>query len=121
MSETETAVQMDDKALFDAAIAPEATAQAEAPAQEAAPEQAPQDAGPARDESGRFAAKTEAAPADTQPAEQTQQPDNSAQIPAWRVSEIAEARRAAEARASENERRADELERQNRQFQAQLR
>jgi hypothetical protein len=119
MSETETAAPMDDKALFDAAIATEAPAQAEVAAQEAAPEQS-QDAGQARDEAGRFAAKTEQQPA-VQPAEQTQQPDNSAQIPAWRVSEIAEARRAAEARASENERRADELERQNRQFQAQLR
>jgi hypothetical protein len=120
MSETETTAPMDDKALFDAAVAPEAPAQAEAPVQEAAPEQAPQDtAAPARDEHGRFAPKTEQAP--PVQAEQTQQPDNSAQIPAWRVSEIAEARRAAEARAAENERRADEAERQARQFQAQIR
>lgn len=117
MSETETAVQMDNQALFDAAVGTEAPAEvAEQPA-----EQTP-DAGPARDEAGRFASRTEQpAQAAEQPAEQTQQPDSSAQIPAWRVSEIAEARRAAEARASENERRADELERQNRQFQAQLR
>src|SRR4051812_16437261 len=121
MSETETAVQMDDKALFDAAIAPEAPAQAEAPAQEAVTEQT-QEAGQPRDEHGKFAARTEQTPpADAQPADKTQQPDNSAQVPAWRVSEIAEARRAAEARAAENERRADDLERQNRQFQAQLR
>lgn len=119
MSETETAVQMDDKALFDAAVATEAPAQAEA--QEAATEQ-PQDAGQPRDERGQFAAKTEQpVPAEPAQVEQTQQPDNAAQIPAWRVSEIAEARRAAEARASENERRADEAERQARQFQAQLR
>ena len=123
MSETETTVPMDDKALFDAATSDAAPA-TEAPAQqEAAPAQETQDAGgPVRDEHGRFAPKTEqAATAETAQPEQTQQPENSAQIPAWRVSEIAEARRAAEARATELERRAAELEHHNRQIQQQLR
>jgi hypothetical protein len=122
MSETEISVPMDDRALFDAATSDAAPAETPAVEQpEAQPEQAAQDAGPARDEHGRFAPKTEQ-PAQTETAqpEQTQQPDNAAQIPAWRVAEIAAARREAEAKATELERRAQVLEQQNRQFQHQL-
>jgi hypothetical protein len=61
MSETETSVQMDDKALFDAAIAPEAPAQAEAPAQKPS-RTGTQEAGQPRDEHGKFAARTEQTP-----------------------------------------------------------
>lgn len=120
---TET-VEMDDKALFDAATsdAPPAETQVEQ-TQEAAPAETeqPKAEDRPRDEHGRFAPK-EAEPAEVvkPQAEPTQQPDNGAQIPAWRVSEIAEARRAAEARATENERRAQALEAENRRFQQQL-
>lgn len=127
MSGTTVSVPMDDQALFSGAMANEAPAEAapatpEAP--EAQPEQQPEDAGQPRDEHGRFAPKAEDKPAEvtTEAAPVEQQPkDNAAQIPAWRVSEITEARRAAEARAAENERRAQQLELQNRQFAEQLR
>jgi hypothetical protein len=100
MSETETTVPMDSKALFDAAIsdaAPETVTETPAATEQA-------DAGPARDEQGRFAPKAEqeAAPAATeQPApvvETTPAPVEARQepppgwIPAWRAREIADAR-----------------------------
>lgn len=128
---SETTVPMDDAALFSGAIATEAPAEAapaatEAPAQEAQTEQQPEDTGQPRDEHGRFAPKAEekaeaTAEAEATPADQQQPKDNAAQIPAWRVSEITEARRAAEARAADNERRAQQLELQTRQLSEQLR
>lgn len=125
MSETTTSVPMDDAALFGGAIANEAPAEAapatpEAPAHEATTEQQPEETGQPRDEHGRFAPKVEAeAPAEAAQVDQ-QQPKDTA-IPAWRVSEIAEARRAAEARATETELRAQQLELQTRQLTEQLR
>jgi hypothetical protein len=115
MSETETAVPMDDKALFDAATSDETP---DTPAVEVAAETAPaQDAAPARDENGRFAPKApETVEAKPEP---TQQPE-SAHVPSWRLAEVSEARRAAEARAAENERRAADLERHVYQLSGQL-
>lgn len=115
MSETEISVPMDDKALFAGAIS-------DAP--ETAQETQTEQTAPARDESGRFAAKAEKteqveAQAETQ-TEQTQQTE-AAQVPSWRLAEVSEARRAAEARAAENERRAQELERHIHQLSGQLR
>lgn len=109
MSETTTTVPMDDKALFESAVAPEPAAEPPAVA-EAQPEQV--DAGPARDEQGRFAPKetTEQAPAQAV-AEQPQQaaPPQSDAIPSWRLKEEAEARRSAESRASQLERQLHQL------------
>jgi len=104
MSETETSVPMDDKALFDAATSDPAPATQEAETQKAEPEQA--DAGPPRDEAGRFApkvadtpAQAEAAPAAPVPsADKPPAPVEAKQepppgwIPAWRAREIADAR-----------------------------
>ena len=106
MSETTTTVPMDDKALFESAMSDAAPA-AEMPVAEAAPEAEQQtDAGPARDEQGRFAPKTiEQAPAEAV-AEQpkTEAPAQPADvIPPWRLREEAEARRSAESRASQLE------------------
>ena len=129
MSETTVSVPMDDQALFSGAIANEAPAEAapattEAPAAEAQPEQQPEETGQPRDEHGRFAPKAEQqaeATAEAPKPNEQQPKDPAGQIPAWRVSEIAEARRAAEARAAENERRATQLELQTRQLTEQLR
>lgn len=94
---------MDDKALFESAMAPEAPVQAEAPVTEAKTEQVT-DASQPRDEHGRFAPKagetTEAAPAETTPAPSVTQPPAAEAkqepppgwIPAWRAREIAESR-----------------------------
>jgi hypothetical protein len=100
MSETETAVLMDDKALFDAATSDAAPA-TEATTQEVTTEQA--EAGPARDEHGRFAPKVEAEaaaevvaeqpkPVDQPPAVEAKQEPPPGWIPAWRAREIADAR-----------------------------
>lgn len=112
-------VQMDDQALFDSATSNEAPTEApaaavEAPATEAKPEQQP-DAGPARDEHGRFAPK-DAKPETHAEAPQPEaaKPQNADAIPPWRLREEAEARRSAEARAAQ-------LEAQNRHFEHQLR
>ena len=102
MSETETSVPMDDKALFDSATSDAAP---EAPATEtpkAEPEQV--DAGQPRDEAGRFAPKAAETPAQAEPApapaevakppvqaEAKQEPPPG-WIPAWRAREIADAR-----------------------------
>lgn len=112
MSETETTVPMDDKALFEAATS-EAPA-AETPVAEAKPEaEQPQGEQP-RDEHGRFAPKVEAqaeqAPAQAvaeQPAQQA--PPQQEAIPSWRLKEEAEARRQAETRASLLERQLHQL------------
>jgi hypothetical protein len=118
---------MDDKALFDSAMAPEpkpvdAAPAAPPPAEPPAP--APTGERP-RDEQGRFVPLTEAKPVETPaaptaaepPAAATPQPtptdDTAAQVPSWRVREITEARQAAE-------RRSQEVERQNYAFQAEL-
>ena len=107
MSETTTTVPMDDKALFESAMSDAAPA-AEMPVAEAAPEVEQQaDAGPPRDEQGRFAPKTiEQAPAEAV-AEQPVKTEAPAQpadvIPPWRLREEAEARRSAESRAQQLE------------------
>lgn len=117
MSETETTVPMDDKAMFEAATSDAAPQSADAPAPE--PVVQTEDAGPARDEHGRFAAKdTKDEP--EQPAVTTTpepaKPDNAAQVPSWRLAEVSEARRAAEARAQDLERHVHQLSGQLRQF-----
>jgi len=97
MSETETTVPMDDKALFESATA-EAAPAAEAP--EAA--QAEQSADQPRDEHGRFAPKVEAQPEAEAPKVEAPAPVVQAPapvqhepppgwLPAWRVREMVEA------------------------------
>lgn len=80
--------------------------------------------GQPRDEHGRFAPKAQEQaepeqPDQDQPAQPTPEPapEKEAGIPPWRLREEAEARRAAEARAAELERRAFEIEQRFSQFQ----
>jgi hypothetical protein len=120
MSETETAVPMDDKALFDSATseaAPEAPA-VETPAAQGE-QTAQSDAGPARDEHGRFAPKATEAEAPAKPeTTQTEQPQTQADgIPSWRLKEEAEARRRAEAEVVEARAQARQFQQQLQQFQ----
>lgn len=114
MSETESTVPMDDKALFESATSDPAP---EAPAVETPqPEQA--DAGPARDEAGRFAPKVaadEAAPpvptAEKPPVTEARQEPPPGWIPAWRAREIADARaREVEARYAKQQQPAEEID-----------
>jgi hypothetical protein len=104
MSETETTVPMDDKALFESAMSDAAPA-AEMPVAEAAPEAEQADAGPPRDEQGRFAPKTIEQPEVAAEPVKTEAPaqNNADVIPPWRLREEAEARRSAESRASQLE------------------
>lgn len=119
---TETTVPMDDQSLFDLATSDAAPATPAVEQQSAAPEQAPQDAGPARDEHGRFAPKAAEADTPAKPeATQTEQPvapqAHTDGIPSWRLKEEAEARRSAEARAAQYEAQARQYQQQLQQFQ----
>jgi hypothetical protein len=105
MSETTATVPMDDNALFEAAM-DDAPPAAEMPVAEAAPEAEQQaDAGPPRDEQGRFAPKTIEQPEVAAEPVKTEAPaqNNADVIPPWRLREEAEARRSAESRASQLE------------------
>jgi hypothetical protein len=104
-------VEVSDKDLYDAAMADEPANEPEAQATESEPE-AETDGQP-RDESGRFAPKAGEQPAAavTPPAAQQPNDADSGQIPAWRLREEAENRRAAEARAQQFERELVELRR----------
>lgn len=102
---TET-VPMEDAALF--ASATDATP--ETPAVTAEPEPQPQpEAGQPRDEHGRFAPKAEETPPEQVAQPEPEQPTPQPAIPPARLREEADARRAAEARASALERQMSEL------------
>lgn len=116
-------VPMDDQALFDAALEPDAPP---ATTQDAPPQAASQDAKPSgdqpRDDQGRYAPKGEsgqqqqdAPPAtqEQQPGQQQPPPSQAEAIPAWRLREEAEGRRQAEANLQE-------LQRQNAMLMGQL-
>jgi len=107
-------VDVSDADLFNEAMADE-------PAQEAAPAETPESEPPPpetgeqpRDQHGRFAPKAgdTPAPAEATPPAAQQPPEaDGGHIPAWRLREEAENRRAAEARAQQYEREIAELRR----------
>lgn len=107
-----TELQVDsDQSLFDSALA-DKTAETpdvpDAPESEAAPETTAQP----RDESGRFAPKAgDTPPADAPVTAAPTTESDGGQIPAWRLREEADNRRAAEARAQQFERELTELRR----------
>lgn len=107
MSETETTVPMDDKALFDAAMAPDTPAEPQAAPEAAATEQAEPPGEQPRDEHGRFAPKAEVEQPQEQPPEQPAKteapPAQGEAVPQWRLMEVVEARRQAESRAQQLE------------------
>jgi len=117
----ETTVPMDDAALFQSAMEPDAPVTQETT-----------DKGQPRDEHGRFAEKpreTEAKPAETaaQPATEpppqaqppTDKPDDEAgQVPSWRLRELREERDALARRFEDAERQRHAFERQLQQLQA---
>jgi hypothetical protein len=120
MSEQTETIQVDDKELFQGAMAPE-------PTQEQKTERE-------RDEKGRFvAAEKEAQPEAKQPEpqeqpkeavqaqpEQAQEQKDEANVPSWRLREVREAREAAERRAEDSFRENANLQAQLRQMQEQL-
>lgn len=100
-------VPMDDKELFSAATAEESPVADDTP--EPAPEAEPTEQ--PRDEHGRFAPKTEEAPAEAAPTQQqpevtTEAKDEGGQVPSWRLRELREERDALARRAEEVERQA---------------
>lgn len=114
---------MDDSALFSSTVS---GTQDTAEATTGTTEQSVQEQGQQRDERGRSAQKTED---QAQPDPGTQQltteqqatQERPEQVPYWRLNEVSEARRAAEARAEAAERRAQEVERRAQQLDGQLR
>src|SRR3954471_15416302 len=109
---SEITVPMDDQALFDASIEPDAKPATQDAQPAPAPEQAKPEGGPSRDEHGRFAPKgdgdqqqQQAAPPPTAQEQQPGQPPQQADaIPAWRLREEADGRRQAEATLQELQR-----------------
>lgn len=101
-----------DKDIFQSALGSEEPVQKPEPKAEEKPKEQP------RDETGKFAPKaeepTKVEPAKSEPAkiEAKPEPDKSDAIPAWRLREEAEARRAAEERAADFQRREAALRRQ---------
>lgn len=100
----------DDRELWNSANTdtPVETPQEEAPQAE--------EAGPVRDEKGRFAPKAEEPKAEEKPLVTEQKPPEDRQeesqgIPSWRLKEEADARRAAEERAAQSARELDALSR----------
>ncbi len=72
----------------------------------------------ARDEKGRFVAKTEE---ETPQVEATQEPDkDAAQVPSWRLRELREQREAAESRATEQQKQNWQLQQQLAEMQRQI-
>ena len=116
MADEPTVVDVDisDEDLFNEAMANEPAAEPEtAVAPESEPPVAEADSQP-RDEHGRFAPKAgdAPAPADAPPPAAQQPPEtDGGNIPAWRLREEAENRRAAEARAQQYERELEQLRR----------
>jgi hypothetical protein len=109
---------LSDQELFDQANADEA------PAEEAvveAPEPVEQEGQP-RDEHGRFAGKAEESELAAEPVEAETVDDNAPQVPSWRVREINEEKRAAQAERdslrAERDRIAQERDDFQRRFQA---
>lgn len=72
-----------------------------------------------RDEQGRFARKEEQATLEAKTEAQAETQKEDAHVPSWRLREVSEAKRAAEKRAEENERKLRELEGLIQQFQRQ--
>lgn len=95
--------EVSDADMFAAATALEPAADAPEPEAGATAAEPEPDGGPQRDAAGRFAAKTGDVPAPTEA--------DGGQIPAWRLREEAENRRAAEARAQQFERELADLRR----------
>lgn len=117
MAEQETTVPMDDKELFNSAMAPEVKEETPAPETPVADEQP-------RDEQGRFAkqdtpdAAPTQQPAEQKPTEPTD--DQGGQVPSWRLREVREAREAAERRALEASNEAHAMRQQFNALQRQL-
>lgn len=112
---SETTVPMDDKELWNAATEAE-------PAQAETVEQEQPEVGQPRDEHGRFATKAqepEQEPVGQAPVAQEPEPKEQG-IPSWRLKEEAEARRAAEARLEEFNRREWQREQELAQLRQQL-
>src|SRR5690242_14519038 len=108
------AEELNDQALFEAAVSEPVqaeTVEAEPPKQEQP-----------RDESGRFAAKeTQPEPAQQeQPEAPVETEKQAAQVPSWRLAEVAQERRDAIARAEAAERERYELHQQFQAMQRQL-
>lgn len=115
MSVQESFDQIDSSDLFESAMSDEPVAQG-APEPEAVAEPT----GQPRDEHGRFAAKVEPEPVAPTPQPAADHGKEEANVPSWRLREIAEERRQALARAEQAEREAAQfrerlaaLERQN--------
>lgn len=114
--------ELNDKELFDQAIAdtPAETPEPQAgtPEPEAKADETP------RDEMGRFAPKSTPIPSDSTIPQTSEapkeQPDNAANVPSWRLREVNEAREAAERRATENDQRARQFEQQLAEMRGQL-
>jgi hypothetical protein len=116
-------VPMDDKELFNAAMADET------PVVEATPEPEASrkvEAGQPRDESGRFAPKTveapqaEAAPTQQQPEAVTTEAKDEAQVPSWRHRELREERDALRRQAEEPSRQSYATQQQMAEMRQQL-
>jgi len=105
---------LNDKELFEAAIADE-------PVTQEAPEAQTEETGQPRDEQGRFAAAKAEETAQEQP-QQTEQPSarEEAHVPSWRLREVNEAREAAERRAQEHESNLRNLQSQFEALQRQI-
>lgn len=111
--------ELNDKELFESAIsdAPTVTEATPEPVVEPVKAEAEVTDGPARDEKGRFAPKSQPEPtpapveAAPQPAAQAQ-PDKEAHVPSWRLREVNDAREAAERRAQEAALQLQQLQRQ---------
>ncbi len=122
-------VPMDDAALYAAALSDEKPAAAEQPSERQEEAKAPsveQEQERHRDEHGRFAPREKAPEQQAHPEQQQAKPDGqqpldpdqSAQVPSWRLRELREEREAAIRRATEAEESAQRLEAEHRQFQA---
>lgn len=129
MAEQETTVPMDDKELFQSAMADEPKQEtAEAPAAEApAPEHKADETGRLHGPDGKFVSKQEkqadAAPIQQPPVEQAAPPDKdeqTGQVPSWRLREVREEREKAEKRATEEAQRVYALQQELQTMRAEL-
>jgi len=113
-------MEPNDKELFEQAISNEPPAEVEVKPE--VTQEANTEAGRARDEQGRFAAKEQQTePVQTEPVAAAQAPaaDKDAHVPSWRLREVNEAREAAERRATDAFNRLSEMEQQLAQLRQQ--
>lgn len=114
---SEVTVPMDDKELMQAAMSDEPIAEKVATPE---PESVVEQQGQPRDEHGRFAPKAADEPAPVEQPKAEPEKEDRGNIPAWRLREEAEARRAAEARLEEFNRREWQRDQELAQLRQQL-